>query len=114
MGPNADAFHLFFPTRIVTHLPFLFHAYFEVDVSRTSFARARETRNTQLLGALRRLTVCAVRYLAEEARGGRFDLRSLVTLLAHDDTDPDDELARSFRSDLLSALDCRAAGAPGA
>lgn len=104
-GTTADAFHLFFPTRILTHLPFLFHAYFEVDVSRTSFARSREARNAQLLGALRRLTVTAVRHLAGQAQRGRFDLRSLVALLADDDADPDDELAKSFRSDLLAILD---------
>src|SRR5205823_13766020 len=28
-GSSADCFHLFFPTRIRTHLPLLFHAYFE-------------------------------------------------------------------------------------
>ena len=104
-GPEAGVFHLFFPTLIPTHLPFLLHAYFEVDVSRTSFSRPQETRNTQLLTGLRELAVRAVRDLGERARRGELDLRPMAKLLADDDVDPDDDLARRFRADLLAALD---------
>ena len=105
IGACAQAFHLFFPTQIATHLPFLFHAYFEVDVSRTVFARAKSARNEKLLDGLLDLTRRAVRYLAAEARSGRVDLRSFPKLFASDGKDPDDELAREFRTGLLASLD---------
>jgi len=102
---QAGAFHLFFPTFIPTHLPFLLHAYFEVDVSRTSFSRQQVARNTQLLAGLRELAVRAVRDLGGRALRGELDLRPLAALLAADDADPDDGLARQFRTDLLASLD---------
>lgn len=43
-GPSVP-FHLFFPTRIASGLPFLLHGYFEVDAARTGFYRGSTNRN---------------------------------------------------------------------
>ncbi len=40
--PAGVPFHLFFPTRIPSHLPFLLHAYFQVDAGRKGFAEDEE------------------------------------------------------------------------
>lgn len=99
----ADCFHLFFPTRIATHLPFLLHAYFEVDASRKGFAEDRGPENRRRLIGLRELAVDAVRYLV--ARRGEVDLLPLPGLFAATDGSPEDPLAREFREKLLSDLD---------
>ena len=102
-GSSADYFHLFFPTRIRTHLPFLLHAYFEVDAGRKGFAEDRAQENQVRLDGLRALVVDATRHLVASA--GTMDLLPLPTLFAATAGDPEDPLARSFRDALLADLD---------
>ena len=104
-GSNADCFHLFFPTKIPTHLPFLFHAYFEVDAGRKSFAEDRSSENGLRLAGLRSLTVDMVRQLVRAAQEGSVELLGLSSLFAATEGTPDDVLAREFRAGLLEDLD---------
>jgi hypothetical protein len=104
-GSSADCFHLFFPTKIRTHLPFLFHAYFEVDAGRKSFAEDRSEENGLRLAGLRSLAVDVTRHLVQAARQGKVDLLALPSLFAATDGEPDDVLAREFRAGLLGDLD---------
>ena len=99
-GASAP-FHLFFPTRISSGLPFLLHGYFEVDAARTGFYRGSANRNAAILRELALLTATAVQDIAE---GGKSDLVDAVNLIA-EASDPDDDLARSFRVDVLKLLD---------
>ena len=48
----AAPFHLFFPTRISSGLPFLLHAYFEVNAARTGFYDGSGPRNREMMHAL--------------------------------------------------------------
>ena len=99
-GPGAP-FHLFFPTRIVSGTPFLLHAYFEVDASRTGFYAGSWRRNEELLSSLARLAAAAVADLVAE----RPQLaRSLVNQVAACPT-PEESLARRFHTQLLDRLD---------
>jgi hypothetical protein len=102
---GGDCFHLFFPTRIKTHLPFLFHAYFEVDASRKGFAADKVELNRRLLEGLRSLAVQAVRHLTRITPGGEVAIEALPSLFAASDGVPDDPLAAEFRENLLTALD---------
>ncbi len=99
-GPSAP-FHLFFPTRIPSGLPFLLHGYFEVDAGRTNFYAGSLDRNRQLLAALADLTAHAV---ADIVALGDVDLVSLVEHVA-EAGEPEDPLARAFREDVLTRLD---------
>lgn len=99
-GPAAP-FHLFFPTRIPSGLPFLLHGYFEVDAGRTNFYPGSLDRNRQLLAALAGLTAQAV---ADIVARGDVDLVTLVELVA-EAGEPEDLLARAFREDVLTRLD---------
>ena len=101
----ADTFHLFFPTSIKTHLPFLLHAYFEVDAGRKSFADAKKRDNEARLSGLGSLAVDAVRHLVAAAEQGEIDLSGLPAVFAATDGDPDDPLAAEFRTALLAELD---------
>jgi Domain of unknown function (DUF3883) len=104
-GSRADCFHLFFPTRIRTHLPYLFHAYFEVDAGRKSFAEDKESANQSRLDGLVDLTLEATRYLVSRAVTDELSLVSLPGLFAAEDGEPDDKLAKQFRDELLAGLD---------
>jgi hypothetical protein len=104
--PTADRevsapFHLFFPTRIASGLPFLLHGYFEVDAARTGFYRGSESRNKSILHELAALTAEAVR---DNAHSGDADVVTVVNLVAAAG-DPEDPLARDFRADVLDRLD---------
>lgn len=100
-GHPSSPFHLFFPTRIPSGLPFLLHAYFEVDAARTGFYRGSAERNGAMLDELAGLAKVAV---ADAARDKGVDLVSLANLVA-EAGEPEDELARKFRGDVLSLLD---------
>ena len=104
-GSTADTFHLFFPTSIKTHLPFLLHAYFEVDAGRKSFADAKKRDNEARLAGLRALAVDAVRHLVTAAERGEVELSGLPAIFAATNGDPDDPLAGEFRKELLAELD---------
>jgi len=101
-GPHCDCFHLFFPTVIPTKLPFLLHAYFEVNASRTGFAADSEDKNRILLDGLRDLIADALEDLAGDPS---VDIRSLPDLFAATHGDPSDDLTREFRDRLLDHLD---------
>ena len=45
----STPFHLFFPTRIGSGLPFLLHGYFEVDAARTGFYEGSAQQNEAIL-----------------------------------------------------------------
>lgn len=102
-GSSGDCFHLFFPTRIRTHLPFLLHAYFEVDAGRKGFAEDRATENRFRLDGLRALACDATRYLT--TRVADLDLQGLARRFADVDGQPEDPLADEFRDALLRDLD---------
>ena len=102
----AECFHLFFPTHIPTRLPFLLHAYFQVDAGRKNFAEDGEAKdnNTLLLEALQTLVVGAVTDAIDRHRAGTVDLAPLAGLfqVTAGQTIP---VAESFRTALLQALD---------
>ncbi|CAN5899268.1 hypothetical protein BH23ACT11_BH23ACT11_14520 [soil metagenome] len=97
----STPFHLFFPTFISSGMPFLLHAYFEVNAARTGFYRGSDVRNKALLGELARLAGIAIE---DAANAESVDLASLVNLVAEAGV-PEVQLAREFRSELLSILD---------
>lgn len=99
-GPSAP-FHLFFPTRIASGLPFLLHGYFEVDAARTGFYRGSTDRNQAILDELATLVAEAVCDAAEDTA---IDLATMVDLIATCD-EPEDVLAREFRELVLGRLD---------
>ena len=103
-NPDGEAswpFHLFFPTRIPSGLPFLLHGYFEVDAARTAFYRGSESRNRAIIESLADLTASALRDLVD---AGRIDLLSLAERLAAAG-DPEEQLARVLREGVLARLD---------
>ena len=101
----ADSFHVFFPTRIRTHLPYLFHAYFEVDAGRKGFAEDKESANRARMEGLQDLAVKATHYLASRAAAEQLNLIALPSRFAECAGEPDDKLAREFRNQLLGRLD---------
>ena len=100
-GQPSAPFHLFFPTRIPSGLPFLLHAYFEVDAARTGFYRGSADRNEAMLAGLAGLVGTAV---ADAVERETIDLVSLVNRVA-EAGEPEDPLARGFRARLLDLLD---------
>lgn len=60
----STPFHLFFPTRIGSGLPFLLHGYFEVDAARTGFYEGSAAQNEAILAALAELVATAVKDIA--------------------------------------------------
>ncbi|HZL06720.1 MAG TPA: hypothetical protein VFE45_15125, partial [Coriobacteriia bacterium] len=70
-------FHLFFPTKIGSGLPFLLHGYFEVDAGRTGFFGGSADRNNAILEQLADLTAAAVNHTAKQRSA---DLVGLVNL----------------------------------
>lgn len=99
-GPSAP-FHLFFPTRITSGLPFLLHGYFEVDAARTGFYRGSDGRNRTILDELADLVSDVV---LDSAQDPEIDLASAVNLIA-DCGEPEDALAREFQAAVLRRLD---------
>lgn len=99
-GPSAP-FHLFFPTRIASGMPFLLHGYFQVDAARTGFYRGSANQNRAIIDELATLVAHAV---AEAAKDPAIDLVSIVDLIAAA-AEPEDPLARTFREQVLSHLD---------
>lgn len=99
-GNPSTPFHLFFPTRIASGLPFLLHGYFEVDAARTGFYRGSQVANEEKLDELSSLTAYAINELTANR------LIDLVKLLNHIASagQPDDPLARSFRAKVLDSL----------
>lgn len=94
-------FHLFFPTRIPSGLPFLLHGYFEVDAARTGFYQGSAGRNAGILEALAGLTAAAV---GDAAATSAVDLVTLVDLVAAA-PEPTDGPALTFHADVLRRLD---------
>ena len=56
----AAPFHLFFPTKIGSGLPFLLHGYFEVNAARTGFYDGSAAQNEAILDELADLVADAV------------------------------------------------------
>lgn len=100
-GHRSAPFHLFFPTRIASGLPFLLHGYFQVDAARTGFYRGSADRNTAILTELAMVVAHA---LATEAQDATADLVSLVDLVAAAG-EPEEPLAADFRDRVLDRLD---------
>ena len=98
--PSAP-FHLFFPTKIGSGLPFLLHGYFEVNAARTGFYEGSGAHNDRILKSLAALVATAVADTASERAA---DLSSLLELLA-DAGQPEDPRAREFTSNALGLLD---------
>lgn len=98
--PSAP-FHLFFPTRIGSGLPFLVHGYFEVDAARTGFYEGSAAENDAVLAALGDLVACAV---GDLARGLPTTLAPLADQLGRTG-DPENPRARAFRDRVLEVLD---------
>ncbi len=99
-GPSAP-FHLFFPTRISSGLPFLLHGYFSVDASRTGFYLGSRQQNEMILDGLAHLVADAV---TDAVSGGLVEPSSLVNLLAECST-PEDPQALAFRDAVMNSLD---------
>lgn len=111
--PEASSpFHLFFPTRIGSGLPFLLHGYFEVDAARTGFYAGSMEANQVIMDALADLVIEAVDHLTETHEG--LDLLALAELVATAPT-PETPLAKHFNTRVLAGLDHVAwlPGAPG-
>ncbi len=100
-GQLSAPFHLFFPTLIPSGLPFLLHAYFEVNAARTDFYRGSAERNQAMLHELAELVRVAVTDAVEDEG---LDLVSLVNLVA-EAGEPEKPLARDFRRKALDLLD---------
>lgn len=102
MPDSASApFHLFFPTRIGSGLPFLLHGYFEVDAARTGFYEGSASQNEAILVALEDLVATAIAELADRTPEA---LLPLADLLGESGT-PENERARRFRDRTLAKLD---------
>lgn len=97
----AAPFHLFFPTRIGSGLPFLLHGYFEVDAARTGFYQGSVVGNDAILNRLANLAANAVADVVESELVDPVGLVNLVALAP----EPEDPQARRFRKRVLSHLD---------
>jgi hypothetical protein len=97
----STPFHLFFPTRIGSGLPFLLHGYFEVDAARTGFYDGSAAQNEAILVALSDLVATAVADIAGQ------EPRRLVSLpdLLGDGAAPENRRALEFRDRALAKLD---------
>lgn len=102
---HARCFHLFFPTRIDSKLPFLFHAYFEVDAGRTRFALDAQKNNSHLLDELTELFITAIEDLINKDKKNEFSIIPLPALFQAAGGDPDDPQTTEFRDKLLNKLD---------
>ncbi len=111
--PDASSpFHLFFPTRIGSGLPFLVHGYFEVDAARTGFFTGSVESNRAIMDALADLVIEAVAHLTKSHED--LDLLAFAELVATAPR-PETPLAKSFYERVLAGLDHVAwlPGAPG-
>jgi hypothetical protein len=105
-GDAGDAFHLFFPTQIPTHLPLLLHAYFRVDAKRLGFAGPEDQRNQTLLAGLGELGIEVLDHVLNDSSVD-VDASGLPALLARADGTPEG-LVGEFRDGLLRGLDALA------
>ena len=99
-GPSAP-FHLFFPTKIASGLPFLLHGYFEVNAARTGFYDGSAAQNQAILDELAELVAVAV---ADAASTDTAPVATLPDLLG-ECVPPEDARARAFRDRALDLLD---------
>lgn len=101
--PNTPStpFHLFFPTRIGSGLPFLLHGYFEVDAARTGFYEGSAAQNEAILMALAELVATVVADIAVREPS---TLISLPDLLG-EGAAPENTRAFHFRDRALAKLD---------
>ena len=97
----STPFHLFFPTRIGSGLPFLLHGYFEVDAARTGFYEGSAAQNEAILVALAELVAIAI---ADIAGRHPSTLTPLPDLLGEGIT-PENPRALHFRDLALAKLD---------
>ena len=97
----SSPFHLFFPTKIGSGLPFLLQGYFEVDAARTGFYGGSAAENDTILRALAELTAAAVDDTAAEDPSS---LTTLADLLGAGGV-PEEPRARRFRENALGRLD---------
>jgi hypothetical protein len=98
--PTAP-FHLFFPTKIGSGLPFLLHGYFEVNAARTGFYEGSASQNQAILDVLADLVAEAV---ADTAAQAATAVASLPDLLG-ECVGPDDPHATAFHLRALALLD---------
>lgn len=97
--------HLFFPTHIPSGLPFLLHAYFEVDAGRKTLAEDEPEHNAARLDALEKLVAAAVDDLCCAAQKGLVDLTGLPDLFASTAAEIENAQVREFRERVLARLD---------
>jgi hypothetical protein len=100
-GAPATPFHLFFPTKIGSGLPFLLHGYFEVNAARTGFYDGSAAHNQAILDELAELVARAV---ADTAGQSATAVASLPDLLGECQV-PDVPHATAFHSRALGLLD---------
>ena len=100
-GLASVPFHLFFPTKIGSGLPFLLHGYFEVNAARTGFYDGSAAQNEAILEELTNLVAVAV------ADTATYDPGAVATLpdLLGEATAPEDPHAAAFRERALRLLD---------
>jgi len=101
--PNTPStpFHLFFPTRIGSGLPFLLHGYFEVDAARTGFYEGSAEQNEAILVALAELVASAVSDIAGREGATLIPLPDLLG----EGAAPENLRALRFRDLALNKLD---------
>lgn len=97
----AAPFHLFFPTKIGSGLPFLLHGYFEVNAARTGFYDGSAAQNKAILNELAGLVADAV---ADAAAHDALAVATLPDLLG-ECAPPEDQGAAAFRAHALHLLD---------
>jgi hypothetical protein len=100
-GALSAPFHLFFPTKIGSGLPFLLHGYFEVNAARTGFFDGSAASNTAILNALSELVSLAVDDFAASAPDGVTTLADLLASCGR----PEDPSAAAFQDRTLRQLD---------
>lgn len=100
-GQSGAPFHLFFPTKIGSGLPFLLHGYFKVNAARTGFYDGAKEHNGAILEALAELVGTAV----QDTTGDNRELLAPLADLLGECTLPEDDLASDFRDTALSYLD---------
>ncbi len=99
---TSAPFHLFFPTRIATGLPFLLHGYFEVDAGRTGFYGGSAPYNRRILAGLSDLVIDTVDYIASDVQ---IDVAGLADLFSACAAAPADLLAAEFQEKVFDRLD---------
>jgi hypothetical protein len=97
----AAPFHLFFPTKIGSGLPFLLHGYFQVNAARTGFYDGAAAENNAILDVLADLVAKAV---ADTAAHDAPAVASLPDLLGQC-LPPEEAHATTFYARALDLLD---------